>query len=86
MMDLHYVLTAASRLFITVVSIGSAIAMLWLNILGVVPRLPLGEFIFCIILGILTYPRLTTVYNGEQNAQETKQGTPSSAPSNTTEG
>lgn len=54
----YYALQAAARLFITVVSFGSAFAMLWLNILNVLPRLPLGEFVFCMIIGVLLYPRL----------------------------
>jgi hypothetical protein len=60
--------------------------MLWLNILNVTPRLPLGEFIFCIIIGVLTYPRLTIICDGEDNGKTTEQSAYSSAPSSTTKG
>ncbi len=84
MINLHYALTAAARLFLTVASFGSAFAMLWLSVLDVVPILPIGEFIFCITIGILTYPRLTITIDGEQDAQEDKQGSHSSTPSSKT--
>ena len=86
MIEMHHRLTAMARLFITIASFGSAFAMLWLNILNVIPQLPLGEFVFCIIIGILTYPRLTVIYDGEGNGKETEQGTHGSAPSGTIEG